>query len=198
MSICHSASALNAAGQSPYISSVSQPCIANICQPNLNITEGLHQILSSNLAMSEDGHHPSPALSPSPLSSSQFVWPPPSVISIMPQLLICHHPLWAWEGHAALQSNRELLCEASVLFCHHCNFLFTYRNERSHVIWWMWFFFHLQTGIQRMRSSIDGSVVRLRLQTNDTGGFTNLPLWVYGTLLMWHTLSLVWKNTHRQ
>lgn len=139
MSICHSASVLSCTlpgSQSPYIASVSQPCIANIGQPNLIIAEGLHQILSSNLAMSEDRHHPSPALSPSPLLFSVCVTPP-SVISIMPQLLICHHPLWAWEGHAALQSNRVLLCVASVLFCHHCNFLFTYRNERSHVIWWM-------------------------------------------------------------
>lgn len=34
---------------------------------------------------------------------------PPSVISTMPQLLICHHPLWAWEGHAPLSTNRVLL-----------------------------------------------------------------------------------------
>ncbi len=83
------------ASQSPYISSVSQPCIANICQPNLNITEGLHQILSSNLAMSEDGHHPSPALSPSPLSSSQFVWPLhpllASCLSFSFVIILCGH-----------------------------------------------------------------------------------------------------------
>lgn len=181
--------------QFPCIAFVSQSCIACIGQANLHIEADLNQLPSSNLVVSADKipsfnktlilleHHP--------LIFSICVYPP-SLISFMAQLPIFHHPPWAVsvEGHAAFSPNRVQLYESHAILPS-LQFYAKWRVVSSGEC----DFPNLQMGIQRMRSSIDGSVVPLRSQTNGTGGFTNSPLWASGTLLAWHTLSLV-RKTH--